>query len=70
MERGWTAGACPWLVPGPQGLILSHLPGSDSAVESWVQFSWALIPALIPAYLLWDLGQVLSLSKSVHVMMH
>lgn len=67
MERGWTAEACPWPVPGPQGLILSLLPGSYLGVESWVQFSWALIPGLIPANLLWDFGQVLSLSKSMHV---
>lgn len=46
------------------GSDLSLLPGSHWAGESWVQVSWAFIPALIPAYLLWDLGQVLSLSKS------
>lgn len=49
-----------------EGLILSLLPVSHLAVEGWVQFSWALIPAHLlgimgchsPSLFMWMIHQI------------
>lgn len=42
VERGW---GLPMLSAWPQALTLSLLPGSHLALDTWVQSSWALVPA-------------------------